>query len=189
MTASDLGYYSRAYQLVAMPAMLLGQMMDRVLFPVMASFQHARARLAEAYRRGISLVATVMAPLSVLIVMLAPEIVRVLLGPDWGPVVAPLRVLALGLVCRTGYKISDSLARSVGTVYKRAWRQAIYAALVVTGALVGRRWGITGVAWGVLVGAGGAVAVGLLTAARIAPELVLGPDALWVVKRIKDKAT
>ncbi|HET9600557.1 MAG TPA: lipopolysaccharide biosynthesis protein [Acidimicrobiales bacterium] len=250
MTASDLGYYSRAYQLVAMPAMLLGQMMDRVLFPVMASFQHDRARLAEAYRRGISLVATVMAPLSVLIVMLAPEIVRVLLGPDWGPVVAPLRVLALGLVCRTGYKISDSLARSVGTVYKRAWRQAIYAALVVTGALVGRRWGITGVAWGVLfaivvnyaamaalslastgmswtrfltahvrglalaaatavatyvctaalrsagagalvvlVGAGGAVAVGLLTAARFAPELVLGPDALWVIKRIKDKAT
>ena len=69
-----------------------------------------------------------MAPLSVLIVVLAPELVRVLLGGGWDPVVDPLRVLALGLVCRTGYKISDSLARSAGTVYKRAWRQGIYAA-------------------------------------------------------------
>jgi hypothetical protein len=157
-------------------------------------------------------------------------------------------VLALGLVCRTGYKISDSLARSAGTVYKRAYRQAFYAGLVVTGALVGRRWGITGVAWGVLlaivanyvamaalsltttglswsrflaahlrglvlaagtalatyactavlrsagagalvvlVGAGGVVTVALLGAARMAPDLVLGADAMWVVKRVKDK--
>jgi O-antigen/teichoic acid export membrane protein len=151
MTVSDLGYYSRAYQLVAMPAMLLGQVMDRVLFPVMSSLQDDRPRLAEAYRKGISVIATIMSPLSILIVVLAPEIIRVLLGPDWGPVVAPLQVLALGLVCRTGYKISDSLARSTGTVYKRAWRQAIYAGLVVGGALVGKRWGITGVAWGVLL--------------------------------------
>ena len=70
MTAAALGHYSRAYQLIAMPAMFLGQVMDRVLFPVLASLQHDRARMAEAYRQGTALVCTTMAPLSVLMVVL-----------------------------------------------------------------------------------------------------------------------
>lgn len=151
MSSTDLGLYSRAYQFVAMPAMLLGQVLDRVLFPLMASFQHDRPRLAQTYRRGIALIAICMAPLSVIIVVIAPEIVRVLLGSRWDGVTGPFRILAFGLVGRTGYKISDSLARSTGMVYKRAWRQAIYAALVVGGSLIGRKWGIEGVAWGVLL--------------------------------------
>jgi PST family polysaccharide transporter len=151
MPAASLGYYSRAYQLVAMPAMLLGQVLDRVLFPVIASFQDDKRRMGEVFRRGTELVVTLTAPLSVFLVVLGPEVVGVVLGPKWDPVVAPMQVLALGLVCRTGYKIGDSLARSAGTVYNRAWRQAIYAALVVIGTLVGSHWwGITGAAWGVL---------------------------------------
>jgi PST family polysaccharide transporter len=150
MSAASLGFYSRAYQLVAMPAMLIGQMLDRVLFPVIASFQDDKRRMGETFRRGTELVVTLMAPLSVFLVVLGPEVVGVVLGPKWDPVVAPMQVLALGLVCRTGYKIGDSLARSAGTVYNRAWRQAIYAALVVIGTLVGSHWGITGAAWGVL---------------------------------------
>jgi hypothetical protein len=39
----------------------------------------------------------------------------------------------------------------------------------------------------VLLGAGGVVGAALLGAARVAPELVLGADAMWVVRRIKDK--
>jgi hypothetical protein len=47
--------------------------------------------------------------------------------------------------------MSDSLARSTGVVYQRAWRQIVYAALVTTGAWVGGRlFGLAGVAWGVL---------------------------------------
>jgi O-antigen/teichoic acid export membrane protein len=150
MSSSQLGLYSRAYQLVAMPAMLVGQVLDRVMFPVMASFQHDRPRLAQTYRRAVALIAMLMVPASVLMVILSSEIVQVLLGGRWHDVAGPLRILAVGLLGRTGYKISDSLARSTGMVYRRAWRQAIYAALVVGGSLVGRHWGIEGVAWGVL---------------------------------------
>jgi PST family polysaccharide transporter len=50
------------------------------------------------------------------------------------------------MLFRTSYKMSDSLARATGSVYRRAWRQIVYAALVVGGALVGQRWGIVGVA-------------------------------------------
>lgn len=61
-----------------------------------------------------------------------------------------LRVLSAGLVFRTGYKISDSLARATGAVYRRAWRQVLYAVAVFFGAWIGTNWGIFGVSFGVL---------------------------------------
>ncbi len=52
---------------------------------------------------------------------------------------------------RTNSGLSDTLVKAKGAVYSRAWRQAIYALCVVGGAAVGQRWGLTGVAAGVLV--------------------------------------
>jgi hypothetical protein len=55
------------------------------------------------------------------------------------------------MMFRTSYRMSDSLSRATGKVYRRAWRQALYAVLVFVGAWIGQRDGITGVAAGVLV--------------------------------------
>jgi PST family polysaccharide transporter len=155
MGAASLGVYGRAYQLMAMPAMFLGEVIDRILFPLMARHQLDIERLASTYARGVALTSTIMAPAAALGLVLAPEIVRVVLGPDWDATVAPFRILIAGLVFRTGYKISDSLARATGTVYARMWRQAIFAGLVFGGALVGSAWGVQGVAAGIVVALAG----------------------------------
>ena len=39
MSAADLGAYKNAYLLAAFPAQMLGQVMDRVIFPVLSRFQ------------------------------------------------------------------------------------------------------------------------------------------------------
>ena len=146
-----LGFYGRAYGLMAGPAIGLGGVLDTVLFPAMAKVQHDRARLSRAYLRGVSLLATTILPLSAVLFVLAPEVVAIVLGPKWGEVVIPFQILAVGMLFRTSYKMSDSLARSTGAVYRRAWRQIVYAGLVILGAWLGQRWGITGVATGVLL--------------------------------------
>jgi len=80
-----------------------------------------------------------------------PDVVGALLGGGWEEVYLPFQVFAAGLFFRSGYKPSDSLAKATGSVYKRAWRQAAYALLVFSLALLGTRWGIPGVAIAVLV--------------------------------------
>ena len=80
--AAALGVYGRAYQLMAAPAVLLGNVLDRVLFPVMVRVQDQPQRLAEAYRRGIGLIALVILPASTLLVVLAPEVTK-RLGSRW----------------------------------------------------------------------------------------------------------
>lgn len=146
-----LGLYERAYALMAMPATLLGQVLDDVLFPALAQIQSDRTRVATAYRRCVAGVALVTLPFTAMIVILAPEIIVLVLGPKWGEATVPFRILALGTLFRTSYKISESLSRALGAVYHSAWRQWMYAAVVVAGAIAGREWGLAGVSWAVLL--------------------------------------
>jgi hypothetical protein len=71
------------------------------------------------------------------------------LGTQWVDVVLPFQVFAAILVFRTGYKISDTVVRATGRVYRNAWRQLFYALSVFCGAWIGQAWGVGGVALGV----------------------------------------
>jgi len=149
--AVALGIYSRAFQLMSVPTGLLGDVLDKVLFPTMARVQGDVRRLASAYLRATALLALVTLPVGVVAAVLAPDLVAVAFGPRWQALVAPFQVLVLGMMFRTGSRMSESLSRATGKVYRRAWRQALFAALVFFGALAGHRWGVTGVAFGVLL--------------------------------------
>lgn len=147
---SALGVYGRAYQLMAQPANLVGNVLEKVLFPAMARVQDQHERLAAVYRQGIGLLATAMLPGSAMIYLLAPEIVQVLLGAKWAGVVFPLQIFSVALLFRTSMKLSNSLIRAQGAVAQMAWCQIIYAAATVGFAFAGRAWGIEGVCVGVL---------------------------------------
>jgi O-antigen/teichoic acid export membrane protein len=167
-----LGIYTRAYQLLVQPATLIGAVSDKVLFPAMSRIQDDHERLARAFVAGNALVAMVTLPVSVLMFVLAPDVVALLLGPGWEAVVLPLQIFATVLLPRTAYKISGSLTRATGAVLGGAARQWVYAAEVVLGCLVGSRWGIVGVA----VGASVAIVLHALTmlvfSARVSRGLV-----------------
>src|SRR5881275_2213100 len=62
---SALGLYDRAYQLMVAPAMLLGQVMDEILFASLARIQDDRPRVSATYRQCIVGVAFAMLPLTI----------------------------------------------------------------------------------------------------------------------------
>ena len=101
---------------------------------------------------GVALIALVVLPASAMIIVLAPELVLGVLGEGWEPVIDPFRVLAAVLLIRATYKMSDAMARATGAVYRRAWRQSIYAAAVIGFAWVGQHWGLTALSIGVGLG-------------------------------------
>jgi O-antigen/teichoic acid export membrane protein len=148
---ASLGIYARAYQLLVQPAVLIGSVADKVLFPAMSRIQDDHRRLSRAYVTANSLLAMLTLPASVLLFVLAPEIVAILLGPGWEAVAVPLRIFAVVLLPRTAYKISGSLTRATGAVLGGAVRQWIYAGEVALGCAIGSRWGINGVAVGASV--------------------------------------
>jgi O-antigen/teichoic acid export membrane protein len=161
--AYALGLYSRAYQLMAVPSALLGDVLDKVLFPTMARVQDDPQRLASAYLQGTGLIALVTLPIGVVAAVLAPDLVTVTFGSRWEALVPPFQVLVVGMMFRTSYRMSDSVSKATGMVYSRAWRQALYAGLVFLGAWIGRAEGLTGVALGVL----GALFINYLVMAQL----------------------
>ncbi|MEP7087145.1 MAG: lipopolysaccharide biosynthesis protein [Gemmatimonadota bacterium] len=148
--AAALGIYGRAYELMLVPAQAIGTLLEKVLFPALSRVQEDPARLRLAYRRAMALVALLVMPMSAASIILAPELVNALLGPGWTGAVAPFQVLALAMYFRVAYMIGHAVANATGAVRAVARRSAAFAALVVTGALVGVRWGLVGVSIGVL---------------------------------------
>ncbi len=166
-----LGVYTRAYNLLSEPANVIGGAADKVLFPAMARVRDDGERLRGAYVRAASLVALVTVPAGVVLFALAPEVVHVLLGAQWEAVVVPLQVFALVLLPRTSYKISTSLTRATGAVYRAAWRQWLYAAEVVVFCSVGARYlGVDGVA----IGASVAIVLHFLVMLRFSARVSAG---------------
>jgi O-antigen/teichoic acid export membrane protein len=149
--AGQLGLYTRAYGLLAGPARLIGLAFDKVLFPALSVARADRERMAGAFLKSLGAIAMVTAPLGVLLSILAPEIVRLALGPRWVDLTVAFQVLALTLTFRSSYKAADAVARATSTLGGRAWRQWLYAAMVLVGAALGQRWGLTGVAVAVSV--------------------------------------
>lgn len=147
--AAALGIYSRANQFLMTPVNLFGTVVDQVLFPAMSKVQGDPDKLRRAYVFATSIIALITLPLSAVLVVLSPEIIEIIMGPLWDAVVLPFQILVSTLLFRTSYKMSDSLSRAVGAVYRRAWRQWLYAAIVITGTYVGHHWGVSGIALGV----------------------------------------
>jgi PST family polysaccharide transporter len=175
-----LGIYARAYNLLSQPANVIGTAVDKALFPAMAKVRDDGERLRNAYIRSASLVALITVPSSVILYVLAPEIVSILLGRNWGAVVLPLQVFALVLLPRASYKISGSLTRATGAVYGGAWRQWLYATEVLVACGIGTRWGVSGVA----VGASIAIVLHFLTmlhfSGRVARGLMRGVLTMYL---------
>ncbi|ADC49367.1 polysaccharide export protein [Alkalihalophilus pseudofirmus OF4] len=168
--AAALGYYGRAYQLMVMPANLFGQVLDKVLFPAMAKIQDDKLKLNLIFLRGTAIISIVVLPFSIYLIIFAEELVLFLFGNEWINIVVPFQFLALGMLFRSSYKISESVARATGAVYKRAWRQSIYACAVFLGSYLGHFWGLNGVALGITI----AIAINFLLMTHLSISLING---------------
>ncbi|MBA3658131.1 MAG: lipopolysaccharide biosynthesis protein [Gemmatimonadales bacterium] len=165
-----LGFYSRAFKLMMFPVTYFAVIVTKVLFPVMARLQGTPDKLRQAYYTGSAVIALVSAPLGALMVIVAPEIVQILLGPKWTPAVIPFQILTCGIMMRNAYLMAYCLDGALGEMRKRTIRDGIYAAGVVLGSLVGTRFGLTGVATGVLL----AIVANYVVAAGMSLRMIQG---------------
>lgn len=149
--AEALGFYSRAFRLISLPANLFNEVVEKVVFATMSKSQTDLDRLKVAYRRGMSFMSLLVLPTTALTFILAPEIIFILLGPNWNDTIPILQILALGMYARVGYKMPYLVAISTGESSQIVFLKIIHATLILFGALGGQFWGVWGVAVGVVI--------------------------------------
>ncbi|WP_156840072.1 lipopolysaccharide biosynthesis protein [Novosphingobium aquimarinum] len=146
---ASLGLYSRSYQIMRLPARLLGNIVEDAAFPGFSAVQNERARLARGLFRSLLLMNTLLFLAAVACAVLAPEIIAIALGPQWSAAAPLLALFALALPFRSSQRLATTVSRSTGANWRIASGEALYFATVLSGAYLGSRHGLDGVVWGV----------------------------------------
>ena len=148
--AQQLGYYSRAYQLMNTPAEFLGGTIQKILFPAYSRIQMDLVNLQKQYLLSNRILAYPSVIIFTIIFIWSEEITRLILGPGWDPTIIPLKILSAGLILKNGYKTTVPVLNALGLVKKQALIEFIYLAAILLGAYIGSLFGINGVSVGVV---------------------------------------
>jgi O-antigen/teichoic acid export membrane protein len=144
--AKQLGYYDVAYKSLLFPMQNVSSVIGRVMFPALSRLEEDKARVRMAYIRATQYIALITFPLMAGLAVLAPQLVRVSLGPKWEKAIFLIQVLALigGL---------QSLYTTIGWIYLSQGRTGVLfmygvvIAVAYTGSFIaGLHWNVEGVA-------------------------------------------
>ncbi len=144
--ASQLGLYSVPRNLLLQVQGMVNPIFTRVGFPLIASIQHDREQVKIAYLKIMNMTASINAPIYVLIAVLAPEIVWLLLGPNWTEAAPLMRILALwGLLRSFGNPVGSLLFGLGHAKLATQWNMGLLL-LVPPVIWFGSHWGVIGMA-------------------------------------------
>lgn len=112
--STALGLYAVAYAIGYIPVSLFSAPAGSALFPSLAKIQLREEVLRQGYLESFGYAAIFIAPAAFGMSVMAPEIVRVLLGPIWIGATVPLVVLGFYGLARALLDFSSSLFAAVG---------------------------------------------------------------------------
>ena len=143
-----LSLYSLSYRVLVVPVQMIGQTVNRVVFPLFARLQDRVDLVAKGLLRAMDVLALAAIAPMVLVSVAAPELLGLVLGPAWGPAAPILTVLAIAGAKETVFYVTGPLMRARGEG-KLIIRYEVLATVVqVGGIVVGLYGGVLGVAWG-----------------------------------------
>jgi PST family polysaccharide transporter len=147
-----LGVYSMAWNLTTLPSEKIAGMIMGVTTGVFASVQADLAEMRRYFLRISELLALVLLPATTGLALVAPELVRVILGDKWIDTVPVVQALALSATIRTLGPICSQVlvARLRAGLHMRY--TLLSAVVLPVGFLLGSRHGMIGVAlsWSIL---------------------------------------
>jgi len=156
--ATSMGYYSMAWNASRLPLLVLSRPASVALLPALASIQHDPARVTRGVRQSLTLILTAMAGCSAVLVVSAPRLVLLVLGPRWLPIVPCLRLMAVTALLSAIVPVASALLTSTGRAQLLLWPAVVaIATFVLLMPPVAARYGLLG-----------AAAVDLLAAAAVA---------------------
>lgn len=112
--ASDLGYYTRAYQFAQFPSSNFTGIIQRVTYPILCSFQNDITMLRNIYRRSIRLSTFFVFPFMMLLAALAQPLILVLLKEQWSFSIILLQILCFSMMWYPMHSLNLNLLQVQG---------------------------------------------------------------------------
>jgi len=164
--ADKLSIYTLAYRLPEV--ILIGNLwvMSGVTYPAFSSIQDKPDEMRRGSLLAIRVIQLLAAPISVGLLLAADPIVRVVFGEKWVDVIPLLRVLAIyAWVYSIGYHVGD-IYKAIGRPYILLILDVLTLVVLVPSLLIGSRFGLSGIVFGLLLTTSVERVVGLMIASR-----------------------
>jgi len=144
--SAPLGFYNLAYRLLLFPLQNISFVLGRVVFPGLSIIQENKGQVRYVYVRATRYIATISFPMMLGLLVVAPQFIRVIFGPQWGRSIFLVQTLAfVGLV--------QSITTTIGWICLSQGRSDILfrlgffcTSVYAVAFVVGLRWSVEGVA-------------------------------------------
>lgn len=144
--SASLGIYNMAQTIAYMPAYQVSVVVQKVLFPTLSRLQDDRPGLRSAYLRAVGAVALCTFPMMMGLYATAEDLVPVVLGPDWLPMVVVLKIVSWAWMIQSVGTIAGTILVSIGETRLMFRAMGLTTVLTVISLLIGIRGGLLGVA-------------------------------------------
>jgi O-antigen/teichoic acid export membrane protein len=159
-----LGYYHKAYEFATYPRRVISRPVQDVFFAAYARLQHDRPSLSKAFFRANAYVVRTGFLFSTVLVLVAPEFVKYVLGDKWLPMVSTFQLMIIYCLLDPLLVTAGNLLTACGAPQKmtrvRLAQLLFFVPAVIAGAAI---WQTNGIA----IAADGMLAVGLLLVYRL----------------------
>lgn len=113
-SAADLAFYNRGFTLSQFPSVNIAELMNRIIFPLLAQLQDDRKNLIEAYEKYLHLSNYIILPLMMLLIVFAHPLIDVLLTEKWLPAVPYIQIYSLNFMLYAWMLQSGNPVAAVG---------------------------------------------------------------------------
>ncbi len=144
--ASPLGFYNLAYQLLLFPLANLSHVVGRVMFPSLSIIQDDKTKVRYAYMKATRYIAAITFPLMIGLLVIAPQFIRVIFGPQWERSIFMVQILALAALLQSIGTLNGNIYWSQGRTDIQFKVGIIFTILTAFGFVIGLRWDVEGVA-------------------------------------------
>lgn len=146
--ADALGIYGRSYQIINIPTENMNTAVGEVAFAALSRLQGEPGRLRSYFLKGYTLVLALTVPITCIIGIFPHDLVMVILGSKWESATKILQFLAPTILIFAIINPLGWLLFAMGMVKRSIKIALVLAPVVITGYMIGLRYGSTGVALG-----------------------------------------
>jgi PST family polysaccharide transporter len=148
---SALGMYDKGFRLMSKIVARINLSGPGASLRIFSLIQHEPERFRRGYRRVVMAVTMVGYPVFTGLIVLAPELFRVLFGDAWMGAVLPFQILCVAGMLRLLNAYTSSATQAKGMIWAEVARQAFVTILLAGSVVLFCRWGVAGAAAGVVL--------------------------------------
>jgi len=151
LDSQQLGYYTKAFELMKTPRKRITRALSGVIFPAFARVQNQPEKIKRGFEKLVLSVSLVAYPIQIAMLMATPAFIYVVLGEKWAPTIACVQIMCVAGILRALDPFLNSVITTSGFVRRSALRRVIEFAILAVAVYIGVQWGINGVSAAVTI--------------------------------------